>query len=323
MIVTSPFVGIDVSKHHLDLAAIAAGNADNALLKGFKNTPDGIDKMTTQIEEMNPQLVVVEATGGYEQAVASKLSSRGLPIAVVNPRQVRDFARASGTLAKTDVLDARVLARFALRMRPEPRPLMTKVQEALKALVSRRKQLSDMISAEKNRLEQANAHVREDIQAHIDYLNERKEATEKAIEEALDESSHWRAKDRLLQSVPGVGMVTSSTFLAKLPELGQLSREKIAALVGVAPFNCDSGTMRGQRHCYGGRADVRQALYMAARACVLHNRRLRAYYQRLRDRGKKDKVAIVATMRKLLVILNTMIKNGSHWETDHTPAHAG
>lgn len=290
MTTSSPFVGIDISKDRLDLAQLGAGNADNQhLLSSFEHDPEGISEVTTHVEELDPELVVLEATGGYEQTLASSLAAAGLPVAVVNPRQVRDFARASGILAKTDQIDAGILAEFARRMRPEPRALMTGAQEALRGLVGRRKQLSDMITAEKSRLEQAAPNVKEDIQAHIEYLEERLKKTEAAIEKTLRESPLWRVQDNLLQSVPGVGLVTSSTLLARLPELGKLSRGEIAALVGVAPFNCDSGRLRGKRRCYGGRADVRRALYMAARPASCTTRDSRASTSALETAAKKTR----------------------------------
>lgn len=312
----SSFVGIDVSKRRLDVATRWEGqtSADR-----FDNAPDGIAALVDRMAEISPERIVLEATGGYERPVAAALAAADLPVAVVNPRQTRDFARASGRLAKTDRIDAQALALFAERMRPEVRPLPSADQEALAALVDRRRQLVEMKVAEQNRLETApsEAAVRRDIERHLTFLDERLAATERQLEAAVEESPMWRAEEELLCSVPGIGPTTARVLLAHLPELGEANRQEIAKLVGVAPLNQDSGRRRGERATWGGRPMVRSALYMAALAAVRHNRRLRAFYERLLGRGKAKKVALVACMRKLLVWLNAIVKTETPWQPNH------
>lgn len=310
------FVGIDVSKDRLDLAERPSGAAWSV-----ENEAAGF---TTLLRKLKPEatmtLVVLEATGGYEAAVVATLASAGFHVAVVNPRQVRDFGRATGQLAKSDEIDARILALFAERIRPEPRPLPDPVAQELDALVARRRQLQQMLGAERNRLRLAPPRVRKGIAKHVQWLERQLDHVDGDLDRLVRESPLWRAKDNLLQSVPGIGPTTSRTLLAELPELGHLNRREIAALVGVAPLNRDSGTLRGKRMIWGGRAPVRRTLYMAALTASRHNPVIRAFYQRLRGNGKPPKVAITACMRKLLVILNTMTRNQTHWDPSLHPA---
>ena len=269
--------------------------------------------MVGNLRELVPQLVVLEATGGMELAVAGELALADVPIAVVNPRHVRDFARAAGKLAKTDALDAQVLAHFAEAMQPEPRPLPDATTQELKALVARRRQLVEMITAEKNRMRTATRRIRPKVQEHVRWLEENLEDLDQDLGDFMRSSPMWKDKDELLRSTPGVGPVLSMTLLSDLPELGALNRGEIAALVGVAPFNRDSGTLRGKRTVWGGRSQVRAALYMAALVATRYNPVLRDFYQRLCAAGKPKKVALTACMRKLLTILNVMVKHHSHW----------
>jgi len=262
---------------------------------------------------MGSTLVVLEATGGMEIPLAGALTAAGIALSIVNPRQVRDYARAMGRLAKTDRLDAEVLACFAEAVRPQPRPLPDAVSAELAALMGRRRQLIEMLSAEKNRLGVAARRVRRNIQVHIDWLERQLSHLDKDLADLIQSSPIWREKDSLLQSVPGVGPVLSSTLLAHLPELGALSRRQIAALVGVAPLNRDSGTLQGKRTVWGGRAVIRQVLYMSALIATRFNPVIRAFYQRLCEAGKAKKVALTACMRKLLTILNAMVKHKTPW----------
>lgn len=302
------FVGIDVSKTTLDIAVVPTGEHWSR-----SNDAKGIRSLTKEIEALKPNLIVLEATGGWEKSVAAGLAAASLPTAVVNPRPVRDFAKATGTLAKTDAIDARVIARFAQAIRPEPRPLTTAEAEEMKALISRRDQIMGMLTAENNRLQMAAKPIRKDIQAHISWLKRRLTAVDADLEKRVEESPFWRKKDKLLQSVKGVGPKTSQKLMIRLPELGALNRREIAALVGVAPFNRDSGTLKGRRSVWGGRANVRCALYMAALSAIRCNPTITAFYQRLTAAGKPFKVAITACMRKLLLILNAIIKNNTPW----------
>jgi len=274
----------------------------------------GIRELVARCQGLTPTLIVLEATGGYEAAVVAALATAGLPIVVANPRQVRDFAKATGQLAKTDAIDAQVLALFAERVRPEPRPLPDEAAQALEALLTRRRQLVEMLTAERNRLLIARPAVRRDLQQHIRFLERRLREADDDLHTAVKASPLWRVKDDLLQSVPGVGRVVSLTLLAELPELGRLSHKEIAALVGVAPLNRDSGTLRGKRLVYGGRAPVRAVLYMAALVASKCNPVIRTFYLRLRAAGKPAKVALTACMRKLLVILNAMARSGRAWQ---------
>ena len=306
------YIGIDVSKATLDVAALPTGERWTVT-----NDDRGLAELTPRLVALAPALVVLEATGGFEMLAAITLAQVGLPIAVVNPRQVRDFAKAMGQLAKTDALDAGLLADFAQRVRPEPRPLPDEAAQLLESLLTRRRQIVDMLTAEKNRLGFARGPVQRDLRQHIRWLEKRLTVVDGDLQEAVAASPLYQAKADLLRSVPGVGQVTTLTLLATLPELGQLSRHQIAALVGVAPMNRDSGTMRGKRMVWGGRAPVRAVLYMAALVGLKHNPVLRAFYERLRAAGKPFKVAATACMRKLLTILNAMLHQNRRWDPQH------
>jgi transposase len=264
-------------------------------------------------------LIVLEATGGFELAVTAALAAARQPVVVVNPRQVRDFAKATGQLAKTDVLDAAILAQFAEAVRPALRPVPEATTQAFGALLTRRRQLIEMRTAEQNRLGSAPRSVRQEIQAHLAWLEKRLGRLDDELGKGVRNSPIWREKDDLLRSTPGVGPVLARTLLASLPELGTLNRKQIAALIGVAPFNRDSGTLRGRRTVWGGRAQVRAALYMGALEAVRNNPLLRAFYQRLLAAGKVKKVALTASMHKRLLILNAMLKHGTPWRLH--PAH--
>ncbi|MGH3481553.1 MAG: IS110 family transposase [Nocardioidaceae bacterium] len=305
--------GIDVSKGWLDVAV-----GPTVVPERFPNTADGQGALVAQLAALpadrRPELVVVEATGGLERGVVGALDTAALPVAVVNPRQVRDFARCLGRLAKTDRLDAQVLARYGEQIGPEPRPRPDAHRQGAQSLVARRRQLVEMLGAERNRLLIGAPAVRRDLQQHIRYLERRLREADDDLHTAVKASPLWRVKDDLLQSVPGVGRVVSLTLLAALPELGRLTHKEIAALVGVAPLNRDSGTLRGKRLVYGGRAPVRAALYMAALVASKCNPVIRAFYQRLRAAGKPAKVALTACMRKLLTILNAIARDGVPWQ---------
>ena len=309
------FVGIDVSKAHLD----GACRPDGAAFQ-HPNDPAGIRALVDRLKALRPTLIVLEATGGLETPLAAALAAAKLPVAVVNPRQVRDFAKATGQLAKTDALDARVLAHFAEAIRPQVRDLPDEQARQLEGLVTRRQQLLEMRTAEQNRLASAVGEaVREDLRTHITYLTRRVEDMDKDLDAAIQASDLWRVKDDLLRGVPGIGQVVSRTLLASLPELGTLTGKQIAALVGLAPRARDSGTLRGKRTIGGGRVTVRCALYMATLSAVRYNPVLAAFYQRLLAAGKAKKVAQVAAARKLLTILNAMIRDQRPW----TPAVSG
>lgn len=304
------FVGIDVSKEKLDVAVRPSGE-----LMRFSNDEDGISVMVDFITPFSPLLIVLEATGGLETASVGMLAAKGLPVVVINPRQIRDFAKATGRLAKTDAIDAHVIAQFGEAVRPEIRPLKNEETRELNALITRRRQIVEMITAEKNRLIAATPWTRKDIQNHIAWLEKCLKKADKNLNDRLRKSPVWREKDDILQSTPGVGPVLSMTLLSNLPELGALNRKQIAALVGVAPLNRDSGLYRGKRMIWGGRASIRSVLYMSVTCAIRFNPVIKTFYQRLRDAGKLHKVAMTACMRKLLVILNTMIKNRTHWGT--------
>jgi transposase len=303
------FVGIDVAKERLDVAVNPSGET-----KAFSHNHQGLSALSAYVRSLAPALIVLEATGGYHKTVLSTLAAEGLPAVAVNPRQVRDFAKATGTLAKTDRIDALVIARFAEAVRPEIRPLKDEETERLQALITRRRQLIEMLTAEKNRLAMAAQWTRKDIRTHIHMLERQLKRIDDQLKDLIDQSPLWRQKDKILQSVPGVGPVLARTLLAELPELGTLNRRKIAALAGLAPFSRDSGRFRGRRMIWGGRAHIRTVLYMSAVAAARFNPVIRAFYQRLREAGKRVKVAITACMRKILIILNTMIKNNTSWK---------
>ena len=308
MEVTPIFVGIDVSKARLDVAIHPTGERDSVA-----NDKVGIKALVKRLAEIQPTLIVMEATGSLERQVSAALGGVGLPVVVVNPRQVRDFAKAIGQLAKTDSIDALVLARFAEAVRPAVRPLPDEVTLELRALTSRRRQITEMIVAERNRIANASKAVRKRIDVHIRWLEAELERADKDLDQSIRQSPIWCENEDLLRSVPSIGPVVSRTLLAELAELGKLNRKQIAALVGIAPLNRDSGTFRGRRAIWGGRATVRAALYMAALVASRRNCVIRAFYKRLRDSGKAPKVALVACMRKLLTILNAMIKHKTRW----------
>jgi transposase len=269
--------------------------------------------LVNRFGEIHPALIVLEATGGVERDLTRALVSAELAVVVVNPRQVRDFAKATGQLAKTDTIDAMVLARFAEAVRPTVRPLPDETLLELRGLIARRRQLTEMTVAERNRFTTASKSVRKRIEAHIRWLETELRRADKDLDQSIRQSPIWQENENLLRSVPGIGPVVSRTLLAELPELGQLNRKQIAALVGIAPLNRDSGTFRGRRIIWGGRAAVRAALYMAALVATRRNAVIRAFYKRLRNAGKAPKVALVACMRKLLTILNAMIKHRTCW----------
>lgn len=306
------FVGIDVSKQRLDVHARPSGEDWSVA-----NDAKGHAELVGKLASLSPTLVVLEATGGYQAAVAAELGASKLPVAVVNPRQVRDFAKATGRLAKTDAIDAAVLAHFAESIRPEPRPMPDELTVELQALVTRRRQLIDMRTAESNRLETCRVlPVRRNIQKMINLLTKQINKVEDDIDTTIKGSPLWREREDLLSSAIGIGPTTARTLLTQLPELGKLNRREVAALVGVAPFNDDSGKRNGVRRIRGGRAEVRSVLYMATIAAVRFNPQLQAMYQRLLARGKLKKVALIACARKLLTILNAMMKTNTSWRLD-------
>lgn len=302
------FVGIDVSKAWLDLA-----EHEQQATTRFSNEEAGIAKLVQELKKRQPKLIVLEPTGGFEMLLVAELSQAGLPVAGVNAKRVRDFAKATGQIARTNKLEARVLAHFAAAVQPEVRSLRSEDEEILTALLTRRRQILDMLTVEKNRLVTVRAKMRADLEVHIDWLSNNLKELDQKIEEFVKGSPSWQEKDALLQSVPGVGPVTSATLLGMLPELGLLNRQEIAALVGVAPLNKDSGKKKGKRRIYGGRADVRSVLYMAALSAKKHNPWIRTFYTRLLQLGKEKKVALTACMRKLLVILNAMLRTNQPW----------
>lgn len=303
------FIGLDVSKDTLEVAVRPTEER-----KTFANQEDGLSLLIDFVKPLSPRLIVLEATGGLEKAAVCALAVARLPVVVVNPRQVRDFAKAKGILAKTDQIDAGVIAQFGEAIRPEIRPLKTEEAQKLDALLSRRRQISQMITAEKNRLQAAPVWIRKDIQKHIAWLQKALDQFTQDLDRMVKESPIWRAKDEILQSVKGVGPVLSVTLISQLPELGTLKGKKIAALVGVAPLNRDSGKYRGRRAIWGGRAEVRSVLLMATRIAIRFNPVIRAFFERLKKAGKIRKVAETACMRKLLTILNAMMKNNTRWQ---------
>ena len=308
---TATFVGIDVAKKHLDVHVTPGGQA-------FTTTRDGpgLDDLVKHLHALAPELIVLEATGGYEAVVTATLGGAGLPVLVVNPRQIRDFARACGQLAKTDALDAAIIARFAERVRPALRPLPDEATRQLGELTARRRQIVDMITAESHRRQQAShKRVQKRLDAHTAWLQKELSSIDTDIDSAVHESTLWRQHEALLTSVPGVGKTVARTLLADLPELGQMDRRSLAALAGIAPVNHDSGMHRGARRIRGGRTTVRGALYMAAWVGTRFNPVLKAFYQRLLTAGKPRKVALVACMHKLLTILNAIIRTNKNWKT--------
>jgi transposase len=305
---TEYFVGIDVSKDTLDVCVYPTQDTYRV-----PNSPDSLDELIKRLKPIEPRLIVFEATGGYETLAVSTLAAAGLPVVVVNPRQIRDFAKSIGRLAKTDVIDAGVIARFASAVRPELRPMKDSPSQELTGLVTRRRQIVEMIVAETNRLTAATRRNRRDIQTHIRWLQKRQAQIDDEIKRDIQNGPLWRTTDQILQSTPGVGPATSAMLISCVPELGQLNRKKIACLIGVAPLNRDSGRYKGRRTIWGGRAQVRSVLYMSALSAIQFNPIIRQFYQRLREAGKCFKVAIVACMRKLLIILNAMVRNQTKW----------
>jgi transposase len=312
---STTFVGIDVAKARLDVHCRPDG-----LTFQHANDPDGIAALVARLQAARPALIVLEATGGYEIPAVAALAAAGLPVAVINPRQARDFAKATGQLAKNDRIDAAVLAHFAEAIRPQPRPLPDAEVRSLEALLTRRRQLLEMLTMEQNRLGSCtDPAVRTDLQAHLAWLSERLSGSEKELTEAVRGSPVWRAKDDLLQSIKGIGPVASRTLLAGLPELGTVTGKEAAALAGLAPFDDDSGKRRGTRHVRGGRSEVRAVLYMAALSAVRYNPVLRAFHDRLQRQGKKAKVILTAVARKLVVLANAILRDGRPWNPSLCP----
>ena len=305
---TPVWIGIDVAKAWLDVAS-TAGEA----VRRFANDPDGIAALVAALRPQAPSLIVLEATGGHETAVTVALAAAGLPVAVVNPRQVRDFARASGPLAKTDALDARILARFAQRMQPPARPLPEATSQDLAALLARRRQLVEMRTAETNRRPSLAPRLRTRLDEHVTWLSQQIAELDRELDQTLRESPVWQAQEARLRTIPGIGPVVARTLLGELPELGTLDRQQIAGLAGVAPLNQDSGQRTGARRIWGGRASVRAALYMAVVSAIRCNPVIRSCYQRLLAAGKPVKVAMVACMRKLLVFANAVLRDDVDW----------
>lgn len=309
------YIGIDISQDHLDIASYPADK-----IWKYGNNKHGIKKIVEKLQGIQPQVIVMEATGGLEAPLREALERVGLPVAVMNPRRIRDFGRAMGLLAKTDKLDAKVMAYFAAKIEPEPRPASDSDSKYLEHLLERRDQLQEMLTAEKNRLRQSlNSIIQQQIQEHIDWIERDIQDLDKLIKEKIAANPTLQQKIDLLQSMKGVGDILSAKLIAKLPELGHLNQREIAALVGLAPFNRDSGRYRGKRTIWGGRAGVRQAFYMPALVAIRCNVVIRTLYQRLIAQGKLKKVAIVACMHKMLTILNSMVKNNRPWQV--TIAH--
>jgi transposase len=306
---TACFVGIDVAKARLDIAVRPSGEQWTA-----RNDAAGIEELAARLTELAPTLVVLEATGGLETPLAAALTAAGVALAIINPRQGRDFAKAVGQLAKTDALDAQLLARFAEAVRPAPRPVPDGQAQALAALLARRRQLIGMVVAEQQRLGTALPQVRPRIEAHITWLRQELAEVDAELHETIRQSPVWREKEQLLRTVPGVGPVLAMTLVADLPELGQCSRKQIAALVGLAPLNCESGMLRGRRIIWGGRGRVRAALYMGTLVAIKHNSVLRPFYERLLAAGKPKKVALIACMHKLLLALNAILRKRVSWQ---------
>jgi transposase len=306
-------VGIDVSKREWVIAVDPTGARWTS-----ETTAAALTVVVERLRVLTPRIIVVEATGGYERALVAALAAADLPVAVVNPRQARAFAQAIGRTAKTDAIDAAVLAAFGARLDLAARPVADAATQALAALVARRRQLVEMIGMERARLEHAPATgpITRELRRHIRWLERRVDDVDDDIGRSIAAHPTWRVNEELLRSVPGIGPTTARTLLAELPELGRLDRRRIAALVGVAPVNCDSGQYRGQRHIWGGRASVRATLYMAALVATRRNAPLAAFYRRLRERGKTAKVALVAVMRKLLTIVNAMMKHQVRWNAE-------
>ena len=304
-----PIIGIDVSKETLDVAVIPSNEETTVA-----NNETGCRELIVLFKTLRPKLIVLEATGGLQNLVAGMLVAEGFPIAVINPRQIRDFAKASGKLAKTDRIDAKIIARFGEAIKPEPRHFKDEDSQSLTALITRRRQITDMLTAEKNRLGSSHESVKKDIRETISWLEKRLADINNGLSRTLDENIVWKEKGNILTTCKGIGKVVSSTMLCSLPELGSLNRREIGALVGVCPFNRDSGKMRGKRAIFGGRATVRAMLYMAVLSARRFNPAIKTFYDRLIKAGKLPKVAMVACMRKLLTVLNAMLKNMQKWD---------
>jgi len=306
---TEKFIGMDINKEQIDVAM--RGKKENW---EFSNESDGIQELVSLMKQIRPTLIVVEASGGLEQSVVRALYLEKMPITIVNPTRIRAFARSIGQLAKTDPLDAKVISHFAQAVRPQVRPLRSAEEDHLDALVTRRRQIVQMLTAEKNRRSTTHPELQTSLWDHIAWLKEEQKRLDEAIEAFIQEKAEWKEKAALLRSVPGVGPVTASTLLAELPELGTRNRKQIAALVGVAPINKDSGPKKGKRRVFGGRASVRRTLYMATLVATRSNPVIRTFYERLLASGKEKKVALTACMRKLLIILNAMIRSKKPWQ---------
>ncbi len=302
------FVGIDVCKRHLEVRVHGREQGWQ-----FPNDAEGVSQLLTKLRRLRPTLIVVEATGGYEKLAVAEVCAAGLPIAVVNPTRVRRFAESLGQLAKTDRIDAAVIAHFGSVVRPAAQALASEEEQHLRALLDRRRQIMAMLTAEKNRWHTSPACLRADVQQHVEWLQGKLKEIEAEIDDLIRNSPVWQEKTALLRSVPGIGPVSAATLVADLPELGTLNRQKIAALVGLAPFNQDSGPKRGKRRIFGGRASVRRTLYMSTLVAIRFNPVIKSFYEKLIRRGKPTKVAITACMRKLLVILNAMMRKGEAW----------
>ena len=309
MEISNIFIGIDISKSNLDIAIRPTG--ENL---SIANSSKEIIPLVNRLKQMKPELIVVEATGGLETQIVNELAGEKIPVSVVNPRQIRNFAKAIGRLAKTDSIDAAVIAHFAEAIKPAPRPIPDAKAQELKSQLNRRRQIVEMLTEEKNRLVSAPEWIKEDIQNHIKWLNERLKNIDKALSENVKSRQVWKEKDEIYQSVPGIGPVVSHTLIVCLPELGHVNNKEIAALAGTAPFNCDSGNQKGKRRIWGGRAYVRSVLYMAVISGIRFNAVIKSFYERLIKAGKPVKVALTACMRKLLTILNSMSKNNTKWQ---------
>lgn len=306
---TERVIGIDVGKEQLDVGLDGVKK-----VRAWTNDQAGQEALSEWIVGQNPRLVVVEASGGYESAVVSELIEREVAVAVVNPTRVRAFAKADGLLAKTDEIDARLIARFGATMKPKPQARREKAQLELNQWVTRRRQVVDIRTGEKNRLQTAPVGIKAAIERHIEWMTAEIEQLEQQINQAIRNNPEWREIARRVETVPGIGEIVAATLVADLPELGHLNRQKIAALVGVAPFNHESGKGRKKRRIFGGRASIRCVLYMGTLSAIVHNPVIKAFYQRLIAKGKLKKVALTACMRKLLVILNSMVKSGQDWQ---------
>ncbi len=315
MSTSAVYVGIDVSKERLDVAL-----RPTAECWDVSNDEPGISTLISLLEEATPALIVLEATGGYENAAVAALAAAGLPVVVVNPRQVRDFAKSTGLLEKTDRLDSGALALFAERVQPQIRELKSEEAQEFEAFLARRRQLQEMLTAEKNRRGTAHPALKKRLTQHIRWLERELDRTEEELDRQIKASPIWRAQDELLRSMPGVGPVLSRTLIGNVPELGRLTTKEIRKLIGVAPLAWDSGKYRGKRFTWGGRAAVRAVLYMATIVAVGFNPVIRAFYERLLARGKEKKVALVACMGKMLVILNSMVRHGTHWDPNYARA---